>query len=303
MNKFLIIFVDGVGIGKKDYKFNPFFKYKSRLFNQYFSTPPSLENQVIKEKDSFVFPIDPTMGVAGLPQSGTGQTSIFCGVNAPELIGKHFGPYPYSTLVPIIKEENIFTELKNLGHNVYFANAYPDQFFTYLEKGKRRLNTTALMCLLSNTRLNTLYEILNRTALTPYITNERLNIKLKLSLPSLSVNKAADILINQTKKHTLTVYEYYFTDYFGHNRYSDEMEYNLLLLDKFIISILEKIDQDKDLTLLICSDHGNIEDLSVKTHTYNPALTITKGKFAENFFNEIKNLSDIKHVILKYAKL
>ncbi len=53
------------------------------------------------------------LGVEGLPQSGTGQTSIFCGVNASKIVGKHFGPYPYSTLIPIIKEKNIFKHYLN----------------------------------------------------------------------------------------------------------------------------------------------------------------------------------------------
>jgi bisphosphoglycerate-independent phosphoglycerate mutase (AlkP superfamily) len=56
-----------------------------------------------------------------------------------------------------------------------------------------------------------------------------------------------------------------------------------------------------ELTLIICSDHGNFEDLSVKTHTLNPALTITAGKYARNLAEGIQDLTDIKPTIIKYC--
>jgi len=103
-----MIFIDGVGIGNKDYSSNPFFKYGFKTFEKFFGGIPSLQNSKLETDNRFLFPVDACLGVEGLPQSGTGQTSIFCGINAPRIIGQHFGPYPYSTLVPIIKEKNIF---------------------------------------------------------------------------------------------------------------------------------------------------------------------------------------------------
>lgn len=50
------------------------------------------------------------MGVDGLPQSGTGQVSIFAGINAPKIVGYHFGPFPHSKTVAALKEK---TYLKN----------------------------------------------------------------------------------------------------------------------------------------------------------------------------------------------
>ena len=101
----LMIFIDGIGIGKEDYEYNPFFKYNFKTFSDLFGDIPSLNNQIIKKNNRFIFPSDARLGIDGLPQSGTGQTSIFCGINAAEFVGKHFGPYPYSTLIPIIKKK------------------------------------------------------------------------------------------------------------------------------------------------------------------------------------------------------
>ena len=66
-----------------------------------------------------------------------------------------------------------------------------------------------------------------------------------------------------------------------------------------MFTILSEIDEE--LTLIICSDHGNFEDLSVKTHTMNPALTITAGKHAKQLADSIKDLTDIKPSIIKYC--
>jgi len=53
------------------------------------------------------------------------------------------------------------------------------------------------------------------------------------------------------------------------------------------------------MTLIICSDHGNLEDISIKGHTLNPALTISAGRGAEQMADEIKDLSQIKNAILR----
>ncbi|MGE5497832.1 MAG: hypothetical protein ACM3Q2_07175, partial [Syntrophothermus sp.] len=141
MDSVLMIFIDGVGIGESSPDKNPFFKYPFQSFLKVFNDIPSLENQYLESgKNHFLFPSDPLMDVPGLPQSGTGQTSIFCGINAPKQIGQHFGPYPYSTLIPVIREENIFrTILANSGRTA-FVNAYPQIFFDYLNSGRQRLS-------------------------------------------------------------------------------------------------------------------------------------------------------------------
>ena len=37
MNPVLMIFIDGVGIGEKDFDFNPFFKYGFKIFSEIFN--------------------------------------------------------------------------------------------------------------------------------------------------------------------------------------------------------------------------------------------------------------------------
>ena len=102
-----------MGIGIADPTVNPFFKYGFSTFTDLFGAIPHLEKQKLSKDGRFLFSTDAVMGVPELPQSGTGQTSIFCGLNAARVIGKHFGPFPHSTLLPIIREQNIFKRSAN----------------------------------------------------------------------------------------------------------------------------------------------------------------------------------------------
>lgn len=296
MNNFLVIFIDGVGIGKKDPINNPFFKYGFKTFEKFFRGIPYNEKQVLFGNRSYLFPSDPLLGIEGLPQSGTGQTSIFCGINAPKIIGKHFGPYPYSTLIPYIKEQNIFKYFKDNNYETAFANAYPKQFFDYINEGHKRLSVTTLSCILTDIKLNRYEELKSNKALSMEITNEKWKNNLNYDIPIIEPTLAAQNLLSLSQKNKFTLFEYFLTDYFGHGRYPDVVEHYHNILDEFLYYIMSNLDYDKT-TLLICSDHGNFEDMSIKTHTLNPCLTISAGKYAKNLFENIKDISQIKQSI------
>ncbi len=297
MSSIILIFLDGVGIGKNDPVSNPFFKYKFKTFTELFGAIPDLDQPVLKRKNGFIFPSDPLMGVEGFPQSGTGQTAIFCGMNAPKFVGKHFGPYPYSTLIPVIKETNIFHEFLLRGKKPFFINAYPKVFFDYINSGKQRLSVTSMSSKLSGLKFNTITDVRRGRALTAEITNERWNLRLGYNLKTLTPAGAASRLLGAASRNDLVVYEYYLTDHLGHGRHEGDIEKTLNTLDEFLYSVFTKADREK-YTILLCSDHGNFEDLSVKTHTYNPALTISWGRHAGSLYEKIKDLSQIKKALL-----
>ena len=302
MSRTILLFIDGVGIGKKDSDYNPFFKYKFKIFTDLFGEVPSLDNPIIINNKGFIFPVDAKMGVEGFPQSGTGQTSIFCGINAPKFVGKHFGPYPYSTLIPIIKEQNIFIEFIRRGKKVFFINAYPQVFFDYINSGKSRLSVTSMSSSLSGLKFNSIEDVWEGRALTAEITNERWNSRLGYNLPILKPAEAARRLLKIASENDLIVYEYYQTDHLGHGRFEGNLEKTLSVLDDFLFTLFTEADQEK-YSILLCSDHGNIEDLSIKTHTLNPSLAISYGKHASFLFQNIKDLSDIKNCLLEIQSI
>ncbi len=295
-----MIFIDGVGIGKADSEYNPFFKYGFKTFSKIFDQIPQLENPYLNSDSIYLKPVDANLGVDGLPQSGTGQVSIFCGVNAAKIVGNHFGPFPHSKTIDVLRDKNIFREFLNRNKKVFFANAYPKIFFDYLKSGKTRLSATTLSCKLTNIKLNTVTDLRKAKALTAEITNERWNKKLNYNIPVISAKAAARRLLRIASNYNFTLYEFFLTDHLGHGRIKDELEKIHHNLDDFLNEILNKVDKKK-MSIVICSDHGNYEDLSVKGHTRNPALFISAGKNAKQIAESINDLTHIKSAIINYC--
>jgi phosphopentomutase len=60
--------------------------------------------------------------------------------------------------------------------------------------------------------------------------------------------------------------------------------------DGFLVGILEGIDSGNTL-LIITSDHGNLEDISIKTHTRNPVPLILYGHLRQRFLSLVEGRS------------
>lgn len=298
MHSTLMIFIDGMGIGEIDNEKNPFFKYDFKFLTEFFGDIPHLGNQVIWKKNAVLFPVDPLMGVPNIPLSGTGQTSIFCGVNAQKILGQHFGPHPHPDLKPIIEKENIFKSFLDLGLKTTFVNAYPKPFFDYINSGRRRLSVTSLSALYAGLELRGYEELKNGNALSAEIENSIWINKFSYDLELIKPETAVDRLLSISMEQHFTLFEYFLTDYLGHGRHKEQFDNWVKSLDEFLFDLLKKSESLEDFTLIICSDHGNFEDISVKMHTLNPSLTIALGENHNLFFEKIKNLSDIKETIL-----
>lgn len=293
----LMLFADGVGIGEADAEKNPFFKYGFKSFDEFFGKRPTIENPYVELQKAVIFPVDACLGVEGFPQSGTGQTSIFCGINASQQIQMHFGPYPHSSLLPAIAEHNIFRFYKDHGLQAEFANAYPKAFFAYLKTKTKRLSATTICYQSAGYPLHKAASVYRGRALTAEITNERWNTKLGYHLPVITPELAATRLIKMAMRNEFTLYEYFLTDYIGHGRYPAEFMHFYETFDRFLHAILLQLPDE--LTFILVSDHGNLEDISVKTHTRNPALGIAAGRYAKTVAAEIQSLPDIKHAITR----
>jgi bisphosphoglycerate-independent phosphoglycerate mutase (AlkP superfamily) len=60
---------------------------------------------------------------------------------------------------------------------------------------------------------------------------------------------------------------------------------------------LGKLDLQRT-TVILTSDHGNIEDLSLRNHTLNPVPTIVWGEHREEMAARIHSLADITPAIV-----
>ena len=296
--KVILLFLDGVGIGKPDPARNPFFQaqlpvLQSLLGKKLFS---AAHKRISNDRAEFV-PVNATLGVAGLPQSGTGQTAIFTGVNAARLLKRHFGPYPTTDLRPVIYEKNIFRQLKTKNRTVSFANAFPKRFFDYTESGTRRLTVTTLSCIMSNVPLLTAEALKKNQAVSADFYRERWSELGHPDITPVTSDEAGRHLAEIAHQNDFTLFEYWLTDHAGHSRDMAKSIDVLERFDTFLGGLIEHTDL-KNTIIVMISDHGNIEDLSVKTHTRNPVPCIVLGKGRKEFAARIKNLTHITPSIL-----
>ncbi|MBI1803992.1 MAG: alkaline phosphatase family protein [Ignavibacteriae bacterium] len=294
----LFLFVDGVGIGRNDPAINPFFAASLQAFESCMGGKMMHLADMNRTSDSMsLVPLDATLGVEGLPQSGTGQTSLFTGVNAARMIGKHFGPHPYSSLKPIIREKSIFRQVRELGKSSYFANAFPRQYFQHVEVNKSRVTATTLAWLATGDTLNDPAVLRAGDALSADITNERWDRLGYPDMPVVTAQEAGRRLVSLTRKHDFVLYEYYFTDHAGHHQSMSDAIEVLRKLDEFLEGILSVFERDTML-LFITSDHGNLEDLSTKGHTRNPVPLLVVGDRHREVTERATDLTHVAPAIL-----
>ena len=284
----ILIFVDGIGIGQNDPSINPCLHSEYKIF--------SPKNRLPHKGVSF--PLDACLGIIGFPQSATGQTTIYTGVNAAKHIGKHLFGFPNAQLIELLVKNSIFVNLISSGYGCKFINAFRPVFFTSPELFKKiRLSVTSEMNKAAGLDFNTLYDVKKGKALYHDFTNHE-TIKKGFKLPVFDPDIASNILINQSKEFDLILYEYFMTDIAGHSKNINYAISELNKIESLIYNVVKKI-QGTDISLLVCSDHGNIENIKTKSHTTNPAY------FAIWTKEKIQNLSslvDIKSLLLELVK-
>ncbi|MEW5798030.1 MAG: peptidase [Bacteroidota bacterium] len=297
---FYFIFWDGVGYGKKNPSVNPFFAAKLPTLQKLCGgNLPSTSFKKYSSDIVSLSPVNATLRVSGLPQSGTGQTAIMTGVNASKMIGKHFGPHPYSTLVPVIKEKNLFAQLERMGKSFFFANGYPKKYFDYIFGPKGKVPTIALAYTSTGKSLNTHVAIKNHEAVSADISGTRWKELGHPEVEPVLPQEAGTLMYKLGKNVDLIFFEYFVTDHAGHSQDMAVAVEMLERMDGFVEGMLQRFNYDDDI-ILIVSDHGNIEDLSVKTHTRNPVPLVVIGKQHSYFSSRIRSLEDITPAIVSF---
>lgn len=296
----IFLFVDGIGLGPPS-RDNPFSTLSLPGFARW-SGGQSWTNEArpIVRPDHIFRPIDATLGVGGLPQSGTGQASLFTGVNGAALAERHFGPYPHSETKPVLAGQSIFHKVNALSRdgttNAAFANAYPDEFFQHREE-TGRWTVTTFCCVNAKVHLRRFEDWKEGRAITADLTGRAWKESLGYDLTPISEAEAADRLVGLAGDHALTVFEYYLTDKAGHSQSHQRAKTVLHSFDRFLDALHERRDPVRHLVVL-ASDHGNLEDLSTSSHTRNPVPFIASGRGAENF-TEAASILDVTPAIVR----
>jgi len=287
----LFIFIDGLGIGARD-EHNPLHLLRAK------SKPLAVfeaEDAGEVMLDGVMIATDATLGIDGRPQSASGQTTILTGLNVPQLLGYHKHGFPNAAMRELLDEHSIFKQLiaRNI-KPVTFANAYTPKFFTHRP---RWLAATTVAVKAAGLSFRTLDDVRAGDALYHDWSNEIL-IDAGEDVPARDAEQAAGVLVNLSRASRFTLYEYFLTDRAGHAQ--DIVHATTLLRDlaRFVRAVLERTDLSRT-TVIITSDHGNIEDLSTKNHTRNRVPTLAWGVHRDVVSRRVRTLADIAPTIIE----
>jgi 2,3-bisphosphoglycerate-independent phosphoglycerate mutase len=285
----LLFFIDGLGIGSRGPQ-NPLDELDD-------SEPLAIFRGEIPKttQGGIVIPTDACLGVEGRPQSASGQTTILTGINAPALLGYHKQGFPNSAMLEIIRDHSIFLQLTRAGiAPITFANTYTQRFF---DERPRWVSATTAAVEAAGLRFRTVSDLKAGHAIYQDFTNAILIERGEEVSPRTS-DEAANVLARIVSENRFTLYEYFITDKVGHAQDMQAARTVLTNLARLIRRVLARIDLGRT-SVILTSDHGNIEDLSSRNHTLNPVPTIIWGANKERIALRINTLADITPAIVE----
>lgn len=298
----LFVFVDGVGVGPRDPEVNPLARgdfLLSRFAGEAGAPLP---------RGGRAAAIDATLGVPGRPQSATGQATLLTGENAARAMGRHLLGFPGAPLRAFIEERSLFRELAGAGRTALFANAYPRAYLQALglapgpapdlpRRRRARPAATVVAYAAAGGRFLTWEDARRGEALTHDVTGARANHH-GAELTPRTAEEAAGILLRLSSAHDLTVFEFFETDEAGHARSMAHALQVLELLDRFLRAVVQGLAPED--SLLVTSDHGNVEDLRTRNHTVAPVPLLGFGKAAAEV-DGVRDLTGVAPMLLGLA--
>jgi hypothetical protein len=217
------------------------------------------------------------------------------GINAPAALGYHKQGFPNQALLEIIRAHSIFLQLKraSVAPNT-FVNAYTTRFF---EGRPRWVSATTAAVEAARVRFRDLEDLRAGRAIFQDFTNGML-IERGIEVPARTPEQAAETLARLAEEHRFTLYEYFITDKIGHLQDMLAARVVLTNLSRLLRALLARLDLERA-TVILTSDHGNIEDLSSRNHTLNPVPTLVWGEHRDSIARRVSTLADITPAIVE----
>ena len=295
--KIVLFFIDGLGIGRQDTQYNPSV-YSQKHYLDLFQDEKRFEPVPFH---GLWKGLDATLGVPGLPQSATGQTAILTGINPAKILGYHLNGFPNKRLREVLMENSILKRIKEMGFTVDFLNTYRPPFFERdLDEKMKRASCSTVSTLASGIPFHSQKDLFSRESICHDLTNE-VFLDNGFEAPLFTPVESGQILARAIQRTDFLMFEFFLTDLVGHAQDMNRAKRELQKLEDFLESALSNIDLTQ-CTFIIISDHGNFEDLSIRSHTKNPALFTVWGQHAGTFFERCNSIQDPYHVILEIAK-
>lgn len=242
-------------------------------------------------------PIDATLGVPGLPQSGTGHTAIYGGFNAAALNGRHQPSYPTLAMRAVLQQHNLLSAARTAGHRVAWANGYLPGYARAVERRHLRHTAGTWSALGAGLVLRDLDQLMDGTAVSWELTQAMARSRPGCdNLPVVDAADAGTRLLRLASEHDLVAFETYLPDLAGHGRLAMSPREALRLVDRMLAEVL--LSKRAGDTLVMTSDHGNVEDATTRIHTRNPVPLLAYGPAAA-LFQQVTSIDQVMDAILE----
>jgi 2,3-bisphosphoglycerate-independent phosphoglycerate mutase len=298
----LFLFLDGVGLGSDDPAINPLARAEmpnlARLLD---GRRLVADNVPLETPRASVVSLDACLGVAGMPQSASGQAALLTGLNVPALIGGHYGPWPSQAIVNLLANGNLFRAVQQMGGRAGFLNAYPPGYFAAIQSGRRLYSAIPRAAVSAGLTLKTLDDLRAGRALSADFTGRAWRERLGLAdTPLLTPRSAGERMAALASEVDFTFFEYWLSDYAGHRQDMAAACTLLETVDAMVGGLTDAWDNDAGL-ILLTSDHGNMEDLGTRGHTTNPvpALLIGAREHRQRMAAGLRGLPDVAPGIMR----
>ncbi|MEM7737107.1 MAG: hypothetical protein AAF267_15095 [Deinococcota bacterium] len=289
----LFIFLDGVGLGADDPLANPFVSAQTPTLTQLLGGPLTASSTPFFEETqhSVLFnALDAHLGVSGLPQSATGQTALLTGRNAAEVMGRHYGPYPGPTLKGMLGCNTLFHDLVQAGQPCTLANVYPPQFYS-----RAKVNAIVYAAQQAGLRLRGLEEYQQERAISADLDGQYL--AQHQGGVTVQPHMMGSWLATLAAEHNFTMFDFWLSDTAGHRWSFAEASDLVTKLDAFLGGVLAA--RPNQLTVMITSDHGNLEDKTRKSHSHALVPFIVVGP-AARVFTGAESLVDVAPAVRQW---
>ncbi len=290
----LFIFLDGIGLGDNNQAINPFANASMPNLTSLLDDRLLLkESAPYHGKRASLLAVDAAVGVAGLPQSATGQAILLTGKNIPGELGYHYGPKPNPAVAAYLKDGTLFSDFIKAGRKTTLLNAYPPRYFDGIDSGKRLYSSIPLAVTSAGIPLFRHDDLFAGHALSADFTGEGWRTMLGfVDAPVLQAEESGRKLAVLAKQYDFSLFEYWASDYAGHGQ---EMDTAIRLMETFDGVLGGLVEEWDDGLILVTSDHGNMEDLSTRRHTDAPVPVLVIGdQVARQEFT--RGMTDLTHI-------
>ena len=294
MARLLFVFLDGVGLGSVDASRNPLagaWPGLQRVAGAAW-TADGWREEV--RPGRVRRGLDARLSRPGVPQSATGQTALLTGRNAAAVMGRHYGPWPGPTLQALLREGTLFHHGARHG-GAALANAYPAVYVEALrawtggasgrDRRERRWRPSApvMAALAAGVGLRDIGDFAAGRAVAADLDGRSLTRSHdgEIAPGRFEPEAQARALAELAATQAFSFLDVWSGDRAGHRQDAVAARDVVARLERFLVALVDALPDD--VTLLVTSDHGNLEDAASPRHTLAPVPLLALGPHAQAF--------------------